>query len=264
MLLGNRVKKVLTIAGSDCSGGAGIQADLKTIQAHHLYGMSVITSVTAQNTKGVFGVSDLAPAFVGQQLEAVFDDIIPDAVKIGMVSSPEIIHEIVQRLKKYRPSWIVADTVMVSTSGCMLLKEEAKTVLETALLPIADVITPNIREAEVLSGIPIESREDMEKAARLLSEKTAAAILIKGGHRTEDADDLLYENGILHWLAAPRVDNENTHGTGCTLSSAIACELAVGKDMLTAVSDAKEYVRKALMAGLDLGAGGGPLWHDFP
>ncbi len=258
------IKKVLSIAGSDCSGGAGIQADLKTIQAHGIYGMSVITSVTAQNTTGVYGVCDMSPEFVGKQMDVVFEDIAPDAVKIGMVSSKDIIREISSKLKKYQPRFIVEDPVMVSTSGCMLMENDAKDMLISELFAIADVITPNMNEAEVLSGISIKDKEDMVKAAEVISKTAKAAILIKGGHMTDCADDLLYVNGEIHWLRAKKVKNDNTHGTGCTLSSAIACELALGKPLLRAVTDAKKYVYDAISAGLNLGAGSGPLWHQFP
>lgn len=256
------VKKVLTIAGSDCSGGAGIQADLKTIQAHGMYGMSVLTSVTAQNTTGVSGVFDVTPEYVGKQMEAVFEDIMPDAVKIGMVSNAGIIREIVKQLKKYRVQNIVADPVMVSTSGCRLLEKEAEHALIQELLPIADIITPNIPEAEVLSGIRIRSEEDMAEAAKLISEMNRTAVLIKGGHLTDSANDLLYADGSANWYEAERIDNHNTHGTGCTLSSAIACNLAENSTIKDSVSNAKQYVYRAISAGLDLGKGDGPLWHN--
>lgn len=256
------VKKVLTIAGSDCSGGAGIQADLKTIQAHGMYGMSVLTSVTAQNTTGVFGVFDVTPEYVGKQMEAVFEDIMPDAVKIGMVSNAGIIREIVKQLKKYRIRNIVADPVMVSTSGCMLLEREAEHALIQELLPIADIITPNIPEAEVLSGIKVRSEEDMAEAAKLIYKRNKTAVLIKGGHLTDSANDLLYADGGENWYEAERIDNHNTHGTGCTLSSAIACNLAENRTIKDSVSNAKQYVYRAISAGLDLGSGDGPLWHN--
>lgn len=258
------VKKVLSIAGSDCSGGAGIEADLKTIQAHDMYGMSVITSVTAQNTIGVFGVCDMTPEFVGRQIDAVMEDIFPDAVKIGMVSNEGIINVIAAKLKEHRPEYIVADTVMISTSGYDLIDEQAKQALIEGLLPIADVITPNIPEAEVLSGIAIVNEEDMLRAARMIYEKNTGntAVLIKGGHLKKTANDLLYD-GTATWYEAERIDNNNTHGTGCTLSSAIACELANGKSLKEAVGLAKQYVYHAIRAGLNLGRGDGPLWHNL-
>lgn len=256
------VKKVLTIAGSDCSGGAGIQADLKTIQAHGMYGMSVITSITAQNTTGVSGVYDLMPEYVGKQIESVFEDIVPDAVKIGMVSNAGIIREIVKALKRYDVKRIVADPVMVSTSGCMLLEQEAVEALIQELLPIADIITPNIPEAEVLSGMKIKSEEDMVKSAERIYEKDKIAVLIKGGHLRGSANDLLYTDDGEVWFKAERIDNHNTHGTGCTLSSAIACGLANKYSIKESVSNAKGYVFRAISAGLDLGKGDGPLWHN--
>ena len=257
------VKKILSIAGSDSSGGAGIEADLKTIQAHDMFGMCVITSVTAQNTTGVTGVCDMTPEFVKLQIDAVFTDIFPDAVKIGMVSSKEIIQAIAQKLREYKPKFIVADPVMVATSGSLLLKEGSIDCLKNELIPIADVITPNIPEAEVLSGIIINSSEDMISAARIIGEITSAAILIKGGHLTDSADDLLYADGKCTWMKAKRINNNNTHGTGCTLSSAIACELAAGNDIVTAVKNAKDYVYRAIGKGLNLGKGDGPLWHNI-
>ena len=257
----DRVKKVLTIAGSDSSGGAGIQADLKTIQAHDMFGMSVVTSVTAQNTTGVYGIYDVTPEFVGRQIDAVMTDIMPDAVKIGMVSNCDIIHIISEKMKEYRPKYIVADPVMVSTSGCMLLNEDAKEILMRELLPLANLITPNIPEAEVLSGRKIHSTQDMLAAAQELS-SVFQAVLIKGGHFTDRADDLLYVDGQACWLEAKRLSNPNTHGTGCTLSSAIACELAAGKSLQQAVKDAKQYVYLAIAQNLNLGQGSGPLWHN--
>ena len=257
----SEIKKVLTIAGSDSSGGAGIQADLKTIQAHKMYGMSVITSVTAQNTTGVYGIYDVPPEFVEKQIDAVFRDIRPDAVKIGMVSNKDIIKVIVKKLKEYKPDIIVADTVMVSTSGCMLIKEEAMRELIEELFPIADIITPNVPEAEVLSGIEIRTENDMLNAVEIIS-KNNKAVLLKGGHIGEQANDLLRVHNQNYWFKAKRVDNDNTHGTGCTLSSAIACELAGGKELSEAVRAAKRYVLSAISAGLNLGNGSGPLWHN--
>lgn len=257
-----KVRKVLSIAGSDCSGGAGIQADLKTIQAHNMYGMSVITSITAQNTTGVYGVYDVTPEYVSKQIEAVFEDIIPDAVKIGMVSNAGIIKEITKSLKKYGVQNIVADPVMVSTSGCMLLEQDAMEALIHELLPMAEVITPNIPEAEVLSGTKIISEDDMVKAAEIIYELNKTAVLIKGGHLKDSANDLLYADGREEWFQAERVDNHNTHGTGCTLSSAIACGLAGKCTIRESVSNAKRYVYHAISAGLNLGKGDGPLWHN--
>ncbi len=257
------MRKILTIAGSDCSGGAGIQADIKTITAHGMYAMSAITALTAQNTTGVYGVEEVTPEFVGRQLDCIFSDIVPDAVKIGMVSSIEIIHTIADKLVEYGAGHIVVDPVMVATSGGKLLSDNAVEALVTRLLPLAEVITPNIPEAEVLTGIAVESTEDMFKAAAGIAGMVRGGIMIKGGHLDHSADDLLYLSGEAHWFHSPRIDNPNTHGTGCTLSSAIACNLALGADLQTSIRKAKEYVTAALKAGLDLGKGSGPLNHCF-
>lgn len=255
--------KVLTIAGSDCSGGAGIQADIKTITAHRMYAMSAITALTAQNTMGVSGVHDIPAAFVSEQLDRIFEDIFPDAVKVGMVSSPDIIHAICERLKTYRPKNLVVDPVMVATSGSRLLSEDAMEALVHELLPLADIITPNIPEAEVLCGSSIASKEDMLTAAKKIAAQINGAVLIKGGHFSGDADDLLFSQGDAVWIRGERVSNPNTHGTGCTLSSAIACHLASGKSMADSVRAAKAYIAGALRANLDLGHGSGPLNHMF-
>lgn len=257
------MKKILTIAGSDSSGGAGIQADLKTFLANGTYGMSVITAITAQNTTGVFAIQDIAPDIVKAELDAVFTDIVPDAIKIGMVSAPELIHIIAQALKQYHANNIVLDTVMVSTSGYALLKPEAKQALITELLPLAKVITPNIPEAQVLSGKEVKTKQDMEKAAKLIAEMTDAAILIKGGHLETSADDLLYMEGTMHWLPGKRIQTKNTHGTGCTLSSAIAANIGKGMELFDAVKAAKEYLAGALNTGLNLGKGSGPVDHGW-
>jgi len=257
------MKKVLTIAGSDSSGGAGIQADIKTIAAHGLYAMSAITALTAQNTTGVYGIMDVAPEFVGQQLDCVFTDIFPDAVKIGMVSRGAVIEVIADKLEAYGAGNIVVDPVMVSTSGHRLLSGEAGTALKERLLPMAAVITPNIPEAEVLCGFSIHDRADMERAAEKIGRAYPGAVLIKGGHRVNDATDLLYAGGAVRWFPGRRVDNPNTHGTGCTLSSAIACNLALGCSLEDSIQNAKDYLTGALAAMLDLGQGPGPLNHMF-
>ncbi len=257
------MKKVLTIAGSDCSGGAGIQADLKTIAAHKLYGMSVITALTAQNTTGVYGVFEASPEFVGAQLDAVFSDIMPDAVKIGMVSSPAIIEVIAERLSFYKAKNIVVDPVMVATSGSRLLSDGAETALREKLFPLAFVLTPNIPEAEALCGFSIKSEADMMKAAEAIGESIGGAVLVKGGHLVNDAMDYLYTKEGGEWFRAERIDNPNTHGTGCTLSSAIACGLARGLSLSESIRLAKEYLTGALRAGLDLGRGSGPLDHVY-
>lgn len=257
------MKTVLTIAGSDCSGGAGIQADIKTITMHHAYAMSAVTALTAQNTTGVYGIAETAPDFLEKQLDCIFTDIFPDAVKIGMVSSAGLIRVIADCLKQYRAKNIVLDPVMVSTSGSNLLQEEAKEALVTELMPLADLITPNIPEAEVLSGRKIHTAEDMPRAAEQISRQTRGAVLVKGGHGKHTANDLLFDQGTARWFYGERVDNPNTHGTGCTLSSAIASNLANGYSMEESIQRAKEYLTGALRAGLDLGTGNGPLAHNY-
>lgn len=257
------MKTVLTIAGSDCSGGAGIQADIKTITAHGLYAMSAITALTAQNTTGVYGIYNVTPEFLTNQLDCIFTDIFPDAVKIGMVSEIPLIKAIAASLKKYKPKNIVLDPVMVSTSGSRLMAEDASSCLINELMPLADIITPNLSEAEVLSGMAITDREEAEKTAEIISEFFSGAVLIKGGHSTGGADDLLYFNGNMEWIPGERIENPNTHGTGCTLSSAIASNLAVGMDLREAVKAAKEYISGAIGAQLNLGSGRGPLNHLY-
>ena len=255
--------KVVTIAGSDPSGGAGIQADLKTFLAHHVYGMSIITALTAQNTCGVRDVMDVPTTFLSEQFDCVFEDIFPDAVKIGMVSQPDAIHTIVKKLKQYQPQHVVLDPVMVSTSGHRLLSEDAVAVLLHELLPLSEIITPNIPEAEVLAACSITNKEDMIKAAEILAQDYQGAILIKGGHAMDFADDLLYVDHQVIWIEGKRINNPNTHGTGCTLSSAIASNLAKGESIITSVKNAKAYINGALLAQLDLGKGSGPLDHGW-
>lgn len=257
------MKTCLTIAGSDSSGGAGIQADLKTMTVNGVYAMSVITALTAQNTLGVSGILDVSPEFITSQMDAVFTDIYPDAIKIGMVSSPEIVEAIAKSLEKYEAKNIVLDPVMVATSGAVLLKEEAMDSLINRLIPLADVITPNIPEGEILVSMKIENEADMEKAAETIGEKYNCAVLLKGGHKVNDANDLLYRKGDFKWFLSERIDNNNTHGTGCTLSSAIAANLAKGEDLNQAIKNAKEYLTGALRAGLNLGKGSGPLMHNY-
>ena len=257
------MKTALTIAGSDSSGGAGIQADLKTMQANGVYGMSAITALTAQNTTGVQGIFEVTPEFLEQELDSVFQDIFPDAVKIGMVSSAALIKSIAKKLREYGARHIVADPVMVATSGSKLLSDGAVQTLVSELLPLAEVITPNIPEGEVLSGMEIRSEEDMITAAEKISRECGCAVLMKGGHNLNDANDLLYRNGAFQWFRGRRIDNPNTHRTGCTLSSAIASNLAKGMDLDTAVKQAKEYISGALAAQLDLGKGRGPMDHGF-
>lgn len=257
------MKKVLTIAGSDSSGGAGIQADIKTMLANGVYAMSAITALTAQNTTGVTGIFEATPEFLAQEIDAIFTDIYPDAVKIGMVSSAELIATISERLRFYKAKHIVVDPVMVATSGAKLLRDDAVAALTAELLPLAEVLTPNIPEAEILAGMTITDAAGMEAAARVISEKYGCAVLCKGGHRLNDANDYLYRQGQGRWFPGRRIQNPNTHGTGCTLSSAIAANLAKGQDLETAVATAKEYLSGALAAMLDLGHGSGPLDHAY-
>ncbi|MBP3921939.1 MAG: bifunctional hydroxymethylpyrimidine kinase/phosphomethylpyrimidine kinase [Ruminiclostridium sp.] len=257
------MKTALTIAGCDSSGGAGIQADLKTMLANGVYGMSAITALTAQNTTGVTAIMQVSPEFLCQQIDAVFTDIYPDAVKTGMVADGELIEVIAERLLFYKARNIVIDPVMVATSGARLISEDAISSLTERLLPVANVITPNIPEAEVLSGMRISDKADMERAAAHICKEYGCVVLLKGGHSISDADDLLYENGCTKWFSGIRVDNPNTHGTGCTLSSAIASNLAKGYDLNQAVALAKKYISGALSAMLDLGRGSGPLHHGF-
>lgn len=258
-----RMKTALTVAGSDCSGGAGIQADIKTMTMNGVYAMSAITALTAQNTTGVRAIQNSTSEFLKQQIDAVFEDIFPDAVKIGMVSSAELIKVIAERLKYYNAKNIVVDPVMVATSGSRLLSGDAVETLKSELLPLATVITPNIPEAEVLSEIKIQSQEDMINAAKIISEAYSCAVLCKGGHSLNDANDLLYENGDYKWFIGRRINNPNTHGTGCTLSGAIAANLAKGFSLSDSVERAKEYISGALADMLNIGQGSGPMNHAF-
>ncbi|MCR5202009.1 MAG: bifunctional hydroxymethylpyrimidine kinase/phosphomethylpyrimidine kinase [Lachnospiraceae bacterium] len=255
--------KALTIAGSDSSGGAGIQADIKTMTANGVYAMSAVTALTAQNTTGVTDILEVTPVFLEEQLDAVFTDIVPDAVKTGMVSSVELIEVISSKLKEYGAKNIVVDPVMVATSGARLISEEAVSTLKEKLLPLALVITPNIPEAEVLSDIQIKNEEDMVKAAEIIYNRYGCNVLLKGGHTINDSNDLLYKDGKTTWFNGKRIDNPNTHGTGCTLSSAIASNLAKGETLENSVLYAKNYISGALSAMLDLGKGSGPLNHAF-
>ena len=256
------MKSVLTIAGSDSSGGAGVQADIKTIAAHHLFAQSAITALTAQNTQGVWDVLDIPPAFVEKQVDVVFDDIRPDAVKIGMVSSAAIVHAIAEALKRNGAQNIVVDPVMVATSGGSLASSDAVVALRAQLMPLAAVVTPNIPEAEALAGMSIATPAEQEAAACAIAREIGSAALVKGGHGMHDANDVLATpEGEVAWFRSERVDNPNTHGTGCTLSSAIACGLAQGLSVQDAVAQAKRYLTGALQAQLDLGKGSGPLDH---
>lgn len=257
------MKTVLSIAGSDCSGGAGIQADIKTMTMNGVYAMSVVTALTAQNTTGVTGISEVSADFLKQQIEAIFTDIRPDAIKIGMVPNAELMETIAECLYIYQANNIVVDPVMVATSGSSLMESEAVVTLKSKLLPIATVVTPNIPEAEVLSGMKIMDEDSMVSAAKYISESYGCAVLLKGGHSINDANDLLYSNGHVIWYHGKRIDNPNTHGTGCTLSSAIASNLAKGYDLSTSIHRAKDYISGALGAMLDLGKGSGPMNHAF-
>ena len=254
----------LTIAGSDSSGGAGIQADLKTMLANHVYGMSAITALTAQNTTGVTDIMEVTPEFLAEQLDSIFTDIKPDAVKTGMVSSSQLIDIIADKLREYKAVNIVVDPVMVATSGAKLICDDAMETLKKKLLTLATVITPNIPEGEVLAGMKITSKEDMVTAAEKISNTYGCSVLLKGGHSLNDANDLLVEQGKEPvWFMGRRIANTNTHGTGCTLSSAIASNLAKGKSLEEEVKGAKNYISGALAAGLDLGKGSGPMDHGF-
>lgn len=258
------MRTALTIAGSDSSGGAGIQADIKTMMANGVYAMSAITALTAQNTTGVTSIMEATPQFLAEELDCIFTDIYPDAIKTGMVSSSELIEVIADKLTGYQAKNIVVDPVMVATSGARLISEDAISTLKSKLLPLAKVITPNIPEAEVLSEMQIKSEADMEKAAEIICDRLGCSVLLKGGHHLNDANDLLWQKDEqATWFMGKRIDNPNTHGTGCTLSSAIASNLAKGCDLKTSVKYAKNYISGALAAGLNLGKGSGPMNHAF-
>ena len=257
------MKTALTIAGSDSSGGAGIQADIKTMAANGVYAMSAITALTAQNTTGVSDIMEVTPKFLGEQIASVFTDIRPDAVKIGMVASAQLISKIAEKLKEYDAKNVVVDPVMVATSGAKLISDDAIETLKTELMPLADLLTPNIPEAEVLADMKIGSEAEMEAAAGIISRKYGCAVLCKGGHKGSDARDLLCTDSQRIWFRGERIDNPNTHGTGCTLSSAIASNLAKGFSMENSIERAKAYITGALSARLDLGQGSGPMDHTF-
>ncbi len=263
------MKTALTIAGSDSSGGAGIQADIKTMTMNGVFATSAITALTAQNTTGVTGILDVTPGFLQQQIDAVFTDIFPDAVKIGMVSTSALIETIANSLEHYQARNIVVDPVMVATSGAKLICDNAIETLKARLLPLAGVITPNIPETEEITGTSVKSEADMEAAARAIAQQYGCAVLCKGGHNLNDANDYLFDPtanngaGAGRWFEGKRIDNPNTHGTGCTLSSAIASNLAKGYSLEQAVFRSKEYISGALGAMLDLGAGSGPMNHAF-
>ena len=257
------MKTALSIAGSDSCGGAGIQADIKTMLANKVYAMSAVTALTAQNTTGVTDIMEVTPEFLAKELDAVFTDIFPDAVKIGMVSSSALIQAIAEKLRQYNAKNIVVDPVMVATSGAKLIDDGAIGTLVSEFLPLADLITPNIPEAEILSGMKIETPDDMVKAAEKIGSENEVAVLVKGGHDLNDANDLLFYEGKCRWFNGERIDNPNTHGTGCTLSSAIASGLAKGYSMEDAVAEAKKFISGALRSMLNLGKGSGPLDHGW-
>lgn len=257
------MKSVLSIAGSDSIGGAGIQADIKSITCNGCYAMTAITAMTAQNTLGVKSIQESSPEFLEDQIDAIFADIVPDAVKIGMVSNRKLIEIISRKLKEYGAKNIVLDPVMVATSGAKLISEDAIEILKENLIPLATLITPNIPESEILSGMKIETEEQMVYAAKHISEKFKTAVLVKGGHSINDANDVLYADGKFLWFPQERIENSNTHGTGCTLSSAIASHLAKGEPIECAINSAKKYLTECLKAGLDLGKGSGPLMHNY-
>lgn len=258
------MRTALTIAGSDSSGGAGIQADIKTMTVLGVYAMSAITSLTSQNTTGILEVIDVSADFLASQLDSIFSDIYPDAVKIGMLSSVDLINTVVSKLKKYNSVNIVLDPVIMSTSGTRFTDNNAVQAMKGELFPLADIITPNIPEAEFLTGLHICSHADMQSAAEILGKSCSCSVLVKGGHFRTGADDVLYtKDGTIKWYCSERFENSNTHGTGCTLSSAIAANLAKGEDMITSVALAKEYLSGAIAYGLDLGSGNGPLAHNY-
>ncbi len=257
------MKTALTIAGSDSSGGAGIQADIKTMTANGVFAMSAVTALTAQNTTGVAAIMEASPEFLAQQLDCIFTDIVPDAVKIGMVSSSALIAVIAEKLIQYQAKHIVLDPVMVATSGAKLISDDAIAALTEKLIPLAEVITPNIPEAEVLTGMKITDVSGIEQAARKISESYGCAVLLKGGHSVNDANDYLYSKDGGRVFEGRRIDNPNTHGTGCTLSSAIASNLAKGFPLPEAIERAKNYISGALGAMLNLGKGSGPMNHAF-
>ena len=258
-----KLKTALTIAGSDSSGGAGIQADIKTMTMNGVYAMSAITALTAQNTTGVRAIQESTPEFLKQQIDAVFEDIYPNAVKIGMVSSSDLIRVIADRLRYYDAKNVVVDPVMVASAGSSLIRQEAVLTLIRELLPISTLVTPNIPEAQVLSGLTIKTKGDMIIAAKYIGDNHHCAVLLKGGHSINDANDLLYVNGEMKWFEGKRIDNPNTHGTGCTLSSAITSNLAKGFSLAESVQRAKNYISGALAVMLDLGKGSGPMNHAF-
>ncbi|WP_423363617.1 bifunctional hydroxymethylpyrimidine kinase/phosphomethylpyrimidine kinase [Mycoplasma sp. P36-A1] len=257
------MKPILSIAGSDCSGGAGIQADIKTFSAHELFGMSVVCSVVAENTQTVLDYQDINIDIINKQIEAIFEDLRPEAVKIGMLSSKEIMNTVAIKLKEYQAKNIVVDPVMFAKNGSALMARDSIETLKAVILPIADLITPNIPEAEEIAQMKIENHKDMEKAAKIIINMKAKAVLIKGGHSKEDATDILYDGKNFYYYKAERINTKNTHGTGCTYSSAIASNLAKGLSLNEAVAQAKKYVTTAIKHSLNIGSGHGPTNHFY-
>ena len=255
------MKTVLSIAGTDPTGGAGIQADLKTIEAHGLFGMAAITVVIAQNTTGVYAMQPVSPELVAKQIDCVFDDIRPDAVKLGILYDADIICAVADRLRAHHAKNIVLDPVLISSSGHDLSQPDALPAVLEHILPLCTLVTPNLHEAAAICGRLIRTKEEMEQAAQEIAARTRGGVLVKGGHLADCADDLLYADGQAHWLHEARIDNPNTHGTGCTLSSSIACNLAQGVSLLGSVRRAKRYLTACIAYGLDLGHGSGPLQH---
>ncbi len=257
------MKKVISIAGSDCSGGAGIQADLKTFAAHGVYGTSVIVSVVAENTSRVIGVHDISPEIIEKQIDAIFEDIGTDAVKVGMLSQSVCMKAVARKLREYRPRNVVIDPVMVAKNGCPLMQPNSMDTLICEILPLADLLTPNIPEAEKIAGMAISSIADMERAAKQIAGLGAKNVLVKGGHAVGDALDILFDGVKFYRFSAERIDTKNTHGTGCTYSSAIASNLALGFDLEEAVKRAKNYVTAAIRHSLPIGKGCGPTNHFY-
>lgn len=257
------MKKVLTIAGSDCSGGAGIQADLKTMSAHGVFAMSVIVSVVAENTARVISIEDISPKVIADQMDAVFEDIVPDAVKVGMLSTPACMQAVAQKLRQYQPPHVVIDPVMYAKNGAPLMNPDAVGALIEHVLPLATVLTPNIPEAECIAKMKIESVDDMEQAARKIHQMGCQNVLVKGGHAVGDALDVLFDGQSFFHFETARIDTKNTHGTGCTLSSAIASNLALGHSIQQAVKLAKDYVTEGIRHSLAIGKGCGPLNHFY-
>ena len=257
------IKTALTIAGSDCSGGAGVQADLKTMSALGVFGMSVIVSVVAENTSRVISIEDISPKVIADQIDAVFEDIPPDAVKVGMLSTPACMEAVASKLREYRPAHVVIDPVMYAKNGSPLMQESSIDTLIQTVIPAATLLTPNIPEAEKIAGMKIVTPEDMQEAARAIYRMGAGAVLVKGGHYIGDARDILFDGTGFHTYVEKRIDTKNTHGTGCTLSSAIASYLALGEPLPEAVGKAKAYVTGAIEHALPLGNGCGPTNHFF-